>query len=177
MPWNNQNLVIYHGCDDQSAADILNNGVDLNRCQSLTDFGQGFYLTTNLDQASYWANIRCRPMIKGGNPVLATVIQFELMRDDAASRDILFFTNELPNTQYWDFAMHCRSTSPPVGAAQHKRHSKNPYDIVTGPVSLLPGQPQVIKDYDQISLHTSNAVNLLTTGKIVKQGDRQNPLL
>jgi hypothetical protein len=63
MPWSNSPLVLYHGCDDVSAASIVipvnpnRHGIHLSRGKSLVDFGQGFYTTTYVikdsDQISF----------------------------------------------------------------------------------------------------------------------------
>jgi len=48
----------YHGTTARQYAS-LKAGVDVNRCKPHTDFGQGFYLTSNFTQASKHAERRC----------------------------------------------------------------------------------------------------------------------
>jgi len=162
MPWSNGPLTVYHGCDDQSANNIVKNGINLALCKVLTDFGQGFYTTTSLKQAKNWANQRCnRIKIRGGGTGsqatgrMSTEIQFDIDRDLIARQEILFFIIENSNSDYWDFVTHCRTVAP----VQHKP-TGGKYDVVAGPVSLWP-QRLIIKDCDQISFHTPNLLRSL----------------
>ena len=52
-----QNVVLFHGTDHQSASDILFRGIDLCAGRQKRDFscGSGFYLTDNFDEALNWA--------------------------------------------------------------------------------------------------------------------------
>lgn len=54
----NDDLILYHGTDDKSAREIIAHGIDLSLCSPLTDFGRGFYTTTNLEQAKNWAVLK-----------------------------------------------------------------------------------------------------------------------
>ena len=53
-----QNVVLFHDTDHQSASDILFRGIDLCAGRQKRDFscGSGFYLTDNVDEALNWAN-------------------------------------------------------------------------------------------------------------------------
>ena len=53
-----QNVVLFHGTDHQSASDILFRGIDLCAGRQKRDFscGSGFYLTDNFDESLNWAN-------------------------------------------------------------------------------------------------------------------------
>lgn len=48
----------YHGTNSRHYLD-LRRGVDLNKCKIYTDFGRGFYLTSDFRQASKHATNRC----------------------------------------------------------------------------------------------------------------------
>ena len=48
-------MVLYHGTDEQSARSILEDGIDLFAGNIHTDFGQGFYLTSDFSMATQWA--------------------------------------------------------------------------------------------------------------------------
>ena len=52
-----QSLLLFHGTDHLSAADILVGGIDLCSGRQKRDFscGSGFYLTISLDVALDWA--------------------------------------------------------------------------------------------------------------------------
>ena len=58
LPQNEQSILLYHGTDHFSAADILVRGIDLCAGRQKRDFscGSGFYLTNSLDHALDWAN-------------------------------------------------------------------------------------------------------------------------
>lgn len=173
MAWNNGPVVLYHGCDNASAFGIISTGVDLTKCKPLADFGQGFYTTTNLVQAKNWANRRCRVMsVAPGKKAIATVIRFNVDRDQLALLEFLGFVTENSNADYWDGVRTCRQNSPP---SQHRRTGTTNYDVVFGPVTLWP-QTLVIKDCDQISFHTQRGIQLFPTAKIVEQKSQRQPL-
>ena len=54
---NEQNVVLFHGTDHQSAADIFDRGIYLPAGREKRDFsfGKGFYLTKDFDEAFNWA--------------------------------------------------------------------------------------------------------------------------
>jgi hypothetical protein len=166
--WNNSPVRLYHGCDDRSAAAIqaarpgFGHGIDLARCRPRTDFGQGFYTTTSEHQAKQWANERIRRMSKGALPALAaTVIAFDVVRDDLADQEDLVFVIDGPD--FYALVNYCRAGFAPHGRAA------GIYDVVYGPVSLWQ-QQLVIKDCDQVSFHTDNALKILPTPQIHAQG-------
>ena len=152
MSWSNAPIIAYHGTTLNYAPAIAA-GPDPSKGSALTDFGLGFYVTTNLRQAKDWANDRHRK--RGAHP--AAVIEFDVDRDWLAQLDSLAFVVESANSGYWDFVSFCRNgrtylrnTLPDHGRkiAPANRH----YQVVYGPVSLWP-QRHVLKDCDQISFH------------------------
>jgi len=123
-------------------------GINFAACRKFTDFGQGFYTTTNLIQAQDWANRR----VRRSTSLTATVLEYEVQREKLAALDCLAFTNEHV-ADFRPFIAYCRG-----GPTGHRRPSTPGwYDVVLGPVTNWPGR-QVIKDADQISFHTSNAI-------------------
>ena len=61
-----QNVVLFHGTDYQSACDILFRGIDLCQGRQKRDFsyGSGFYLTDNSEEALNWAkNTTAKPAL------------------------------------------------------------------------------------------------------------------
>ncbi len=172
MAWNNGPLVLYHGCDDVSAANINKNGVQLTKCKRLADFGHGFYTTTNLGQAKNWANRNCQLLLRSGKAAVATVIRFDVDRDKLANLDFLGFVSENSNPDFWNFVRTCRQSQPP---RQHRRSGNAYYDVVFGPVSLWP-QTLVIKDCDQISFHTSQGITCLGASRTEMQPTSEQPL-
>ena len=168
MAWNNRPLTLYHGTDDLGAAAILQpspplkHSINLSLCSALTDFGQGFYTTTNLRQAKSWANTRYllgqqRPTNK---PSCATVLTFKVDRNSLASmHSMTFVTEGSLRGDFWDLVSHCRNQVGP-----HMSHGHSNYDVVFGPVTNWP-QTFVIKDCDQISFHTIQSLVILPKPK------------
>ena len=165
MTWTNSSLILYHGTDHQSAKQLskpvlpYSHGIDLKLGRTDTDFGKGFYTTTNLDQAKNWANRRAQCLMakKGGaNLVIPAVVKFSADRDQLAILNTLCFVVENSNNDFWDFIKFARN-----GAGNHLYQSNQYYDVVYGPVSIWP-QTHVIKDCDQISFHTISGIKCLS---------------
>src|SRR5271163_1623343 len=103
MAWNNgPPLIVYHGCDVSSAQAIVTGSIDLAHCKTFTDFGQGFYTTTNLRQAKNWANVRCRMLAvrarrakaPPSQTFVASIVQFTIKRAQLSALDDLCFVWE-----------------------------------------------------------------------------------
>jgi hypothetical protein len=177
--WANKDLDVYHGTDSLSvgaalfpSGNILPFRVNLALCRPFTDFGQGFYVTTNLHQAEQWANRRAdgiNAALPSSAPrTIAIVLQFTLKRDWLARLESLSFVLEAGD--FWALVEDCRIGFPPhqrVGASRA-------YEAVYGPVSLWP-QKLVIKDCDQISFHTASAVNSLPDPFILEKANDSDP--
>ena len=168
--WSNQPLRVYHGCDDLSASEIVPTGgghaINLASGSPTTDFGQGFYTTTNVHQAEQWANRRYQ-MGQGRGARSAAVVEFTIDRHAMACLDDMAFVREgfAPGSDYWQLVANCR------GGNDHARAGKSGYyDVVYGPVSLYP-QFLVIADADQISFHTPAGLSVLTTAEVVSHGN------
>jgi hypothetical protein len=174
--WNNDDLTLYHGCTDESlqptlrsgiAIGALPTGIDLSACSRRAEFGQGFYATTWFDQAKFWANHRVKKLRSRSRPIAAKaiVLRFDVHRDHLAGLDALVFTNE--KGSFWPFVRYCRAGNPP-----HRRMtaSSTRYDIVYGPVSLWAAE-MIIKDADQVSFHTPQALKIIPALQIVATGN------
>ena len=180
MPWQNNPLALYHGCDDDSANNIrtpgsgYSHGIQLAYGRPLLDFGRGFYTTTNLLQAKHWANSRIRRLRRVDPNQYAVVLRFEVDRNLLAMLQTLCFVTEgmtPPQTDYWELVRHCR-----LGLGNHRPTGGGNYDVVYGPVSLWP-QTLVIKDCDQISFHTHAAMTALPTPSYELQASSSDPYL
>ncbi|MGH7174198.1 MAG: DUF3990 domain-containing protein [Gemmataceae bacterium] len=102
--WHDQNILLYHGTSDVWTASILQ-AINVKHARPLTDFGRGFYTTTNLDLAKRWASDVAR--IYGGSPA---VIEFYVERNSLAQRDCLFFIRSHKNTvDFWSFVQYCKT--------------------------------------------------------------------
>ena len=149
-PWMNQDLTLFHGTLDSHVNSILN-GIDYSKLDADSDFGKGFYTTTNLLQAWRFADMQSE--LHGGIPA---VLSFTLKRDKLAILDSLWFVLSTPNAiDYWSIVESCRA----YGTSN--RGISSVYDAVIGPVARNYELRQAWKNYDQVSFHTDKAFRLL----------------
>lgn len=158
-PWSDQDIVLYHGTLDAHVDSILQ-GVDLNRCKHLRDFGRGFYTTTKRTQAQRWANDLAAQTTRAAPAVL----EFTVERNDLAVLEILFFVRGTAvAVDFWSFVQYCRSS-----ATDHGRTPTTWYDLVVGPVMGSLRKQTVIPDGDQVSFHTPKATVILDRSQKVR---------
>jgi hypothetical protein len=149
-PWTNQALVVYHGTVLAHTASVLD-GIDLTRCDNDSDFGRGFYTTTNLKQARIFAKISQK--LNGGK---AAVVSFRVDRDALAALDSLWFVRCTADAEdFWRIIESCRR----FGTTNRARDKW--YDIAVGPVARSYQVRSAWDGYDQISFHTDKAVGIL----------------
>ena len=120
-----QNVVLFHGTDHQSACDILFRGIDLCQGRQKRDFsyGSGFYLTENSEEALNWAkNTTAKPAL----------IVFQLNRQEhlTDSEKLNLFNDE---QRWYEIVPSFRSG---VNTAR-TRKSLASYDLIEGPVSTM----------------------------------------
>jgi hypothetical protein len=127
--------------------------INISLCRPFTDFGQGFYVTTNLHQARQWANAKV--VRTPGTAFRAPVLAFQLNRDQLAEQETLCFVR--PIRDFWDLVHDCRNMWPPHQRTPRSRPTirLTNYDVVYGPVTLWPSI-LTIQDCDQISFHTQS---------------------
>ncbi len=113
--WNNDNIVLFHGCSEESlhsanprgiVAGQLPHGIDLTACARRTEFGRGFYTTTWIEQAKEWANRQTKKLKARGagkSSRKAIVLGLSVDRDKLAALDSLVFTNDLTGAAFWSF--------------------------------------------------------------------------
>ena len=96
----------------------------------------------------------------------SAVLRFEVDRDQLAPLLSLCFVTEStgPNSDYWGFVQHCRKE-----ASTHLLQGHRNYDVVFGPVSVGK-QRFVMKDADQVSFHTEEALKILPAPRLCGQG-------
>jgi len=150
--WTNQRICLYHGTVQAHLPSILG-GIDLQQGRPYTDFGRGFYATTWLRQAQSMA---WRLAESRNSPPV--VIRFDVDREELAMLDSLWFVcGSFTADDFWSLVFHCRS-----GRAGHGRVGNDGwYDLVVGPVVASWKQRLVFAESDQISFHTSRAVQVL----------------
>lgn len=140
MVWSNSPAKVYHGTTRQDALSIVGSGPNPAFGRGAADFGQGFYVTSNLHQAQQWANQKVRSL-PGSH--IAAVLTFDLDRDlVGAYGDHLAFV--LPDGAFHDFVLFNR-----LGSSTHGRAARKPYDVVYGPVAAFP-QSITYANCDQI---------------------------
>lgn len=170
MVWSNQDLTLYHGTSTTSLlmahhqlaslnySLIQGFNVQVSRCNQFNDFGRGFYMTSSMDQAKWWANLRAEKdcMASGrGTHISAVLLSFSIDRDWLAGLDTLTFV--LPTTDFHDFVDSCRN-----GRTSHLRSgNKRAYDIVHGPVRAGGPKRMIYQNCDQISFHNQQVCNNL----------------
>lgn len=137
----------------------------LARCRPNTDFGKGFYATTNFEQAARWARIR-QSRDKSTKAVVSVFEFDETLLEDAHFKVRQFHGVD---AEWLHFIVGCR-----------KQTLKHDYDIVMGPVAndklyltinmyengelseeaaIL--QLKAYNLFDQLSFHTNDALQHL----------------
>ena len=149
---------LYHGSNVEVRKPSLRN------CRKKTDFGRGFYTTTQKEQAEHWTSIKLDRAKKGRRIVSV----FEI--DDAllGSPDLKIREFHGPDEDWLNFVVDSRRGVP------------HDYDLVFGPVandrvftvvnlyesgvldaSAAIAQLRAYKTYDQLSFHTKRVMNEL----------------
>lgn len=108
-------MKLYHGTN------IAFSEIDLNKSKPNKDFGQGFYLSADYDQALNMANIKTEQQ-QQGKPV---VIEFEV--DDYQMNLLRILRFEDYSEEWAKFILANRASA--TGKATHD------YDIVIGPIA------------------------------------------
>lgn len=129
----------------------------MGRGRAGTDFGPGFYTTSDLDAAAEWGS----QLASKRSRRIAAVITAELERESLAALSLLSFARgDRMAEDFWSFVTHCRS-----GARHHGRHAPagSLYDVVLGPVTAILSQRSCVPGTDQISFHTPAAEAVLNT--------------
>ncbi|OQP05695.1 hypothetical protein B1690_12640 [Geobacillus sp. 46C-IIa] len=169
---------VYHGTNLFAAKIIEKIGIRLDVQRELTDFGKGFYVTLNLQQAKNWAQIRAmHPQISPHLLDLLNMSQSQYFHHPEIKipaclvyelnvkqlRQLNGKEFSLPHEPGWvrhqrsweQFVFNCRTG---------KRHD---YDYVYGPVAKghLTNMEKIKVSHtkDQLSLNSMRAVNCLTT--------------
>ncbi|XP_020627048.1 uncharacterized protein LOC110064346 [Orbicella faveolata] len=116
-------MLLFHGTDHQSAANILNRGIYLPAGRQKRDFssGKGFYVTTSLDHAFKWARSTT------SKPAILT---FQVERNDLLNAKKLDLTS---NVEEWKKTVHYfRSDEGPVYIGKEITKA---YDLIEGPMA------------------------------------------
>lgn len=152
-------MILYHG----SLFQVHNPNIERGR-QS-TDFGKGFYTTTNIEQAKSWA-LKKLKTAKDENKAIINIYEVDDNLLNNPKYDIKRFDS--PNEEWLNFVVDCR------------RSSLHKYDIVFGAVAndkiyttitLFEGDVLTAEEtvarlkvdeyFNQISFHRQEALNEL----------------
>jgi len=139
-------LDLYHGTAARYAATIRENGIDLTYGRPDADFGKGFYVTDNLEQAREWMKHQSH-----GEP--GAVLHYRVPANELHELSGRSFSE--PDAAWQDLVRAMRAQTAPL----------HPYNWVEGPLLLNPqdflkGKSPVTGGH-QISVHTPDAVDLL----------------
>jgi len=103
LAWQNDDLILYHGCTDGSLYSLNPNGIRVGGSThhgidptvgvQSADLGQGFYATSSLHQAKCWADLRHIRLNRKLPGVRATVVRFDMKRNDLADLEALVFVS------------------------------------------------------------------------------------
>lgn len=122
--------VLFHGTDHESAKDIIDQGIDINLGKQKRDFsdGAGFYLTNDLDYSVNWA------FSKTSRPA---VLVYRVSKEMLDSFSILSLCSEDKQTRWKEIVNQFRSGKP----SKKLRKSLREIDFIEGPQassSILP---------------------------------------
>jgi hypothetical protein len=132
---------------------------DLSKGRKYTDFGKGFYTTTNMEQAAKWATIK-RGRILRYEPekkVKAIVSVFEI--NDTLLKDKKYNTKifDKPTIEWLEFVIHNRN-----------HDAENSFDMILGPVANDTVYA-TLDLYEQGTLTAEATIDRLKTHKIFDQ--------
>lgn len=118
----------FHGTI-RSAGEAIQQGIDLEKARANTDFGKGFYLTDNLEQARQWAiNISRISQFKGQQKegTEPVVVYFALDLNKLGKLNHIQF--QIPSKEWATYIFQCRSK----GLNDELYHT---YDFSVGPLA------------------------------------------
>lgn len=116
------NVILFHGTDHQSAADILDRGIYLSAERQKRDFscGSGFYLTKSLDDALNWT--KC-------TTAKPAILMFQV---DRGCFDNARKLNLFENVEKWQEIVSIFRSGQGT-ARMEKSLSKESFDLIEGP--------------------------------------------
>lgn len=139
-------MILYHG------SNMIVEKPEINAGRRALDFGVGFYLTSNKDQATRWAQAVARRRQSG----MATVNFFELDELEFQELSILKFNG--PDSNWLDFVVMNRKGTGAVTV----------FDVVVGPVAN-DSTMLVIDDYMDGRYTKEEAISRLLPQKLTDQ--------
>lgn len=117
--------ISYHGTISDYADKIVDN-IDITAGRTFTDFGQGFYVTNNMNQAKEWALKKFHDYKEMNQMLFPTIIVLELDIEKLRRLNGQEFEN--PSTLWANFVYNCRR----IGKRGDLYHQD---DYVCGPLA------------------------------------------
>lgn len=139
-------MKLYHG----SNVEVKN--PDLKYSNKTRDFGKGFYLTTDLEQAKIWAKKKTLKL-EDGEPIVSV---FEIEEKEFENLKVKTF--EKADEEWFDYVLKNR----------HDNTYYDEYDIVIGPIAN-DGTYEVINLYNRNILNKEQAILQLKSYKLKDQ--------
>lgn len=172
----------YHGTSLFAARVIQHYGVWLGVQRTLTDFGQGFYVTFQLEQAKKWASVRAaHPQVnrKVLDYLKISSSQYFSNPDTWVPAYIVYNLNTntlfqskgmvfpLPGNPEWPN----HEDSWKTFVKNSRQDVKHPFDFVYGPVGARhdqnPAEVTASPNKDQLSFHSEKAIGCLSGPRII----------
>ncbi|MCL2820547.1 MAG: DUF3990 domain-containing protein [Oscillospiraceae bacterium] len=113
-------MVFYHGTNSVIGS------IDLNKCRLRTDFGRGFYISSNLETAQVWADG------KAGFSGISTIMRYKINDSFQTDNIIKYISFDKPSEEWLDFIRLNRQRYTSEEQSVEPRHT---YDIVSGPIA------------------------------------------
>lgn len=139
-------MKLYHG------STVIVKSPDIQSGRKATDFGKGFYTTTNFEQAKKWAILK-----KNREQGEKAVVSVYEVPDDILNREFSVLWFESATKDWLEFVVNNR-----------KGKGKNRYDLIMGPVA----NDQLyatIRLYEQGVITADAAIEMLKTHKLFNQ--------
>jgi len=167
-------MELYHG-----TTQIIHE-IDLTKGRHRTDFGQGFYLGSNLDVAQRWARSRAA---FSGKPVVMKYILDDSIFSDEKANPLVF---EEPSLEWLNFVRdnrrkgnnnQLRHTHGIVqGSIANDKVNFVVEDYLTGKITaeIAITQVKALPNAQQVSLHTSYALTYLNSAAVCYQEQLSN---
>ena len=128
-------MKLYHG------STVTVKSPNIQKGRKATDFGKGFYTTTNFEQAKKWAILKRNR--EHGKKAVVSVYE---VPDNILDREFSVLRFEGATKEWLEFVVNNR-----------RGKGKNSYDLIMGPVEML----KTHKLFNQLSFHTVKVIPLL----------------
>ena len=140
-------MIIYHGGTDPVKIPKI------MKSERMLDFGEGFYTTSNREQAARWAEL----VAVKRKTSIRVITEYEFSFD-AAKKELAVISFDKPDDKWFDFVCRNRSGRTPA----------EPYDIAIGPVANDQVYTVVVL-YEQGLLSREAAISALKVRELYNQ--------